>query len=350
MRFFRNPEIHRMTIIYLLLTAAGVVGIGSYVMWLSQNRAKTLFCGGAVLVLCLLFSLCYYIPTYLRYRRIIQLSQELDEMLHSNRPIPFSDYEEGELSILQSELSKLTTRLVEQAEALRADKQYLSEAMADISHQLRSPLTASQLILSLLREPDISESRRRELLQEQSNILSHMGWLVEVLLKMAKMDADMAYLKSEPVSVSRLLDKALEPLLIPMELRNQSLHREKITEDMEFTGDFSWSCEAILNVVKNCAEHIPQGGNIWISGRQTPLFLELTIEDDGSGFCEEDIPHLFERFYKGQNATGQSVGIGLALTRMIVAAQNGTIKAENRREGGARFLIRFYPNPSGIQK
>ena len=84
------------------------------------------------------------------------------------------------------------------------------------------------------------------------------------------------------------------------------------------------------------------GGTILVEGSENPLFTEITISDTGNGIAAEDLPHLFERFYKGKNASEQSVGIGLALSRMIIAKQNGTIKAENLPSGGAKFTIRFY--------
>ena len=89
-------------------------------------------------------------------------------------------------------------------------------------------------------------------------------------------------------------------------------------------------------------EHTPVGGTISIKGFENPLFTEITISDTGNGIAEEDLPHLFERFYKGKDASEQSVGIGLALSRMIIVRQNGTIKAENNPSGGAKFTVRFY--------
>lgn len=109
-----------------------------------------------------------------------------------------------------------------------------------------------------------------------------------------------------------------------------------------FTGDAAWTVEALGNILKNCMEHTGQGGTLWIRASENYLYTEFQIEDNGSGIDPEDLPHLFERFYKGKNASDSSVGIGLALSRMIVCAQNGTLKAENRAEGGARFTMRFY--------
>ena len=130
-----------------------------------------------------------------------------------------------------------------------------------------------------------------------------------------------------------------------MELREQTLAIDSSSPSSatpQFLGDYSWSMEAILNILKNCMEHTPAGGSIHVSFSQNAIFTEIIIEDNGPGFDAEDLPHLFERFYKGKNASEQSVGIGLALARMIVTRQNGTLKAENRSEGGARFILKFY--------
>jgi signal transduction histidine kinase len=110
----------------------------------------------------------------------------------------------------------------------------------------------------------------------------------------------------------------------------------------QFVGDVAWTCEAITNIVKNCMEHTPEGGVIRIEALENPLYREIVIADTGSGIAAEDLPHIFERFYKGKAADGNSFGVGLALSRMIVVGQGGTLKAENRRTGGACFTLRFY--------
>lgn len=127
--------------------------------------------------------------------------------------------------------------------------------------------------------------------------------------------------------------------IIPMELRGQEL---RIHADGAFRGDFSWSCEAIGNIVKNCMEHTSEGGRIEIDAAENALYSEIIIKDNGTGISPEDLPHIFERFYKGKDSDGKSFGIGLALSRMIIAGQGGTVKAENRKPVGAMFTIRFY--------
>lgn len=106
-------------------------------------------------------------------------------------------------------------------------------------------------------------------------------------------------------------------------------------------ADLEWTMEAMMNLMKNCMEH-SQGGKIYCSYEQNPLYTEIQIWDDGEGFAKEDIPHLFERFYRGQNASEGGIGIGLALAKEMIERQNGTIRAKNRPGGGALFEIHFY--------
>ena len=165
---------------------------------------------------------------------------------------------------------------------------------------------------------------------------------MESLLKMSSMDAGTVNFTPVRISVKELLANASSPLLIPMELREQNflIHQEESSGTLFV--DPSWTAEALSNVLKNCMEHTPAGGTIEISCRQTILYTEIVVEDNGPGFVAEDIPHLFERFYKGKNATDNSIGIGLALSRMIVTREDGTLKAENKTSGGARFIFKFY--------
>ena len=172
----------------------------------------------------LIFILIFIIFTRKRYRKVESLSQQLDAMLHSNSSGDFSDYMEGELAILQNELAKLTRRLVEQNQALENDKKYLADAMADISHQLRSPLTSIRLLLTLLKEPALSDEKRRESLRELSMLIDRMDWLIETLLKLSSMDAGTITFHQTETSAKELLSTAAAPLLIPLELRDIQYH------------------------------------------------------------------------------------------------------------------------------
>lgn len=275
-----------------------------------------------------------------RYAAIAHLGSQIDRILHGCEGIVIADCEEGELSILQSEIRKMTVRLREQADGLRQDKIRLSDAMADISHQLRTPLTSMNLTVSMLLRDDLTEEKRLELTRDLKNGLLRMDWLVESLLKMSRLDAGMVQFRSERVAADVLVRRACEPFLVPMELRGQTL---RVTADScALPCDAAWTAEALGNIIKNCMEHTPVGGTVSVTAVGTPLFVQIEISDTGDGVDPSDLPHLFERFYRGKNASSDSVGIGLALARAVISAQNGTVTAQNGKDGGAVFTVRFY--------
>lgn len=297
------------------------------------------YAGISATVLSVALILIYCISTHMRYKKINSISSSINKLLHGDYSISINDYSEGELSVLNSEVYKMTVRLREQQQKLLNDKVYLADSIADISHQIRTPLTSINLIVEFLSEPELTNERRKQLTQELYRLLSRIDWLVTALLKISKIDAGTVQFKQEHISMEGLLNKACSPLLVPIELRAQELI---LKADGEFCGDIAWTCEAIGNILKNCMEHTPEGGKLEINASENALYTEIIIKDSGTGIAKEDIPHVFERFYKGVNSSENSYGIGLALSRMIITSQNGTIKVENRKSSGCKFSIKFY--------
>lgn len=329
MREWRNPAYRREWIAYAA-AAAVLAALGG---WLAGPLcACLLLAGGAV------FIGLHAFFTRRRYRAIARLGDELDRVLHGEMTEPIGDSDEGELAILRSEIGKMTRRLQEGSEALLADKKLLSRSMEDIFHQLRTPLTAVNLEMTLLSREDLPYERRLRLTREVQKQLEQMNWLVDTLLKMSQLDAGTVALRQDDVAVAALVEKASASLLIPMELRGQEL-RISVKEE-HFTGDLLWTAEALSNLLKNCMEHTPAGGSVTVAAEETALFTQITVQDTGPGFDPAELPRLFERFYKGKSSGG--VGIGLAMSRMVAAAQNGTLTAANAPGGGARFTLRFY--------
>jgi len=331
MSFFRNPEIQKNFILYVLLifvlTVTGFLCGSNY--------------GLTVLTISMLFTVLHFWITFRRYKKLATLGSEIDKILHGNESINLEDYSEGELSFLQSEILKLTVQLREQAWSLKQDKQYLASSIADISHQIRTPLTSINIILSLISKSDLSEERKKSLFNELDTLLRRIDWLVTTLLKISRLDTGTVKFKKEKIMVSELISHAVAPIAISLDLREQEINTV-MTGNESFIGDLSWTVEAVENILKNCMEHTQRGGRIKITALGNPLFTEIIIKDNGPGIDKKDLPHLFERFYKGKNSGNQSFGIGLALARMIIVNQNGTIKAENAQKGGAKFTIRFY--------
>jgi len=325
----RNREFRRFAILFSLIAAVAVT------LGFAINRLAGIlgFASAAA------FGTAFYAFTKARYKNIAQLSKQIDLVLHNDDRLCIDEPDEGELSILHSDITKMTLRIREQNDALKKEKEHLADSLADISHQLRTPLTSANLILSLLtNNPD--ENERKAFVRETEELLVRMDWLITSLLKLSRLDAGVAVFQSEAIEVSDLIHTALRPLLIPMELHNIDLQIDAPRE-MMIQGDSGWLSEAIQNILKNCMESAGENGKIEIACTDNPLFTEITIHDSGAGFGKEDLPRLFDRFYQGKSANATGYGIGLALCKMIITRQGGTITAKNHPQGDAIFAIRF---------
>jgi signal transduction histidine kinase len=281
----------------------------------------------------------FFYYTQKRYSRIGEINDYLVKVLSRDDTPDILEQEEGELSILANNIYKAASTLKYQNEILSNDKKQLASAMADISHQLKTPLTSMMVMNDLLSVEEDPE-KRREFLQTQSAQLSRMNWLIQTLLKLSKLDAGTIELRREEVSAKELLAEIIKPFEIQFELRGIS-YKHDVT-DMSFACDKNWTVEALQNIVKNCIEHMDDGGELEITTLDTALFGQMTIRDTGCGIAGDDIPHIFERFYKGRNAGKDSVGIGLALTKAIIEDQHGEITVKSEEGVGSTFVIKLY--------
>ncbi|MBP5492164.1 MAG: HAMP domain-containing histidine kinase [Clostridiales bacterium] len=300
-------------------------------------------CGCAVIVTTAVLLVIRVIADVRRYRRISSLSGCIDKILHGAENVAFEEYQEGEVAILSSEIHKMIIRLREQASQLLADKRFLSDSIADIAHQLRTPLTSMNIVVDMFSEPELSDDKRFGLLAEMMTGLNRIEWLINTLLKMSKIDADTVFFENKTYNLKEMLKKAGDILAVPLDINGVTL-KMNVPDDAEVRGDMMWTCEAIGNILKNCMEHTPDGGTISIDVKDTPIYAEIVISDTGSGIDPDDIPHVFERFYRGKVALNTSIGIGLALSKMIIDRHSGTISVGNKPEPdhGAIFTIRFY--------
>ena len=206
MKLFRNTEFVKVFVLYCILgTVAAVIGF-----------VFELEVGIFVLTLSIIFLLIFVISTYRRYVRIADLASDINKILHGNSFIPLERYSEGELAILQSEICKMTVRLREQQQTLQDDKVYLADSLADISHQIRTPLTSINLLVNFLTEPNISDERRRMLSHELYSLLSRIDWLITALLKISKLDAGTVQFKSEQTTLDDLIRRSAAPVAVPM--------------------------------------------------------------------------------------------------------------------------------------
>lgn len=329
---FRNREF----MVQVGVSVAGTISAGAaaWAVWGRNAASAAFFCSVFWCVICLFWE-------SRRYRQIRMLAEQIDELLHGSEVPEFRHFREGDMEVLRDEINKLTIRLREQAALLKKDKSSLADALADISHQIRTPLTALNILLERMKSPEIDADTRRHLLREAGRMLSKIEWLVTSLLKMSKLEAGSIVLQKETIHMDRFLKEAVAPFEISMEVHDKTV---TVTQagGKSFVGDYAWTLEAVQNVIKNGLEYTPDGKSLAICCEENPLYTELKITDSGSGIPKEDLPHLFERFYRGENAGKDSFGIGLALAQMILTRENAVIQAQNAPEGGGQFRIRFY--------
>ena len=293
--------------------------------------------GGALLLMIVIFVL---------YRR--KREKQLEELvmylmrIQDGAGLPeWKSYSEGQLGVLQSEIYKLVMLLGEKSNQAVKEKEYISRMLSDISHQIKTPLTSITIMTDLLKTPDLEEEKRLEFAGRIDQQVSRMTWLVRNLLTLSQLEADMLKLKKEHIPLVSLVEKAIAPLELMADVRNVELHVD-VDSNIHLICDEHWTVEAISNIIKNCLEHTPEGGQVVITGEQNNFSTNLYIRDNGEGIEKEEIGHIFERFYKGKNASENSVGIGLALARQIVMQQNGTIEVKSELGNGTEFHLKFY--------
>lgn len=277
---------------------------------------------------------------YKQSNRIKKLSQYMNNILNNNYSLDIRDYEEGDLSNLKNDIYKMTVKLKEKSDLSQKDKKYLEEVLSDISHQLKTPLTSMYVINDvLISDKKITPDKKQEFLLKNRRELERIEWLVTTLLKMSRLDSGSEKIKTTNISLDILFKKVLEPLEIPIELKNQHLILEYDPKTI-INIDLNWTTEAFINILKNAYEHTKENGTITIRSNDTPIYTEIEIIDNGEGIDSKDLPHIFERFYKGKS-NKESIGIGLNMAKKVINLEKGKIKATSTKNG-TTFNIKFY--------
>ena len=279
-----------------------------------------------------------------RNKRIDKLIFYIEEINKKNYKLEIENNTEDELSNLRNELYKITIMLKEQAEIEQKEKKELATSISDISHQLKTPLTSISILLDNMREnPDMDKETRMKFIHEIKRQIEWINWLVISLLKLSRLDANVVIFNKEQINVNKLIKEVTRNLAIPIEIKNQKIiiPEESSKKQVSFIGDYKWQLEALTNIVKNCVEHTPENKNIYIDYEQNNLYTKIIIRDEGEGIDKKDVSHIFERFYKGKNASENSIGIGLALAKAIIEKGNGHIICKSEIGVGTTFEIKF---------
>lgn len=311
----------------------GLIAFGVIVMLIFGNPAPRLL--GAFLL-----SAGFLLQRRQENLRIQALTDYLEKANTGKAPI-LSALGEDAFSRLEDEIYKTVTFLYRTREAAVLAKEEFAKNLSNIAHQIKTPITAISLSIQTMGEGESEDGKaEKEVLSQIHRQLMRLTHLEESLLILARLDAGTLVFHKKETDVYTLLVLAADTLQTLFLQAGVSVTIPEFGE-MPITVDSEWTMEAVMNLLKNCAEH-SKGGTIRCACEQNPLYTQILIWDEGEGFAKEDIPHVFDRFYRGKNAGKGGIGIGLALAKEIIERQNGTIRAQNRPEGGACFNVRFY--------
>ena len=336
MRLLRNPEV-RFTLLAEIVAGAAYLGLLVILLKKVVPIGGILAASGAALAL---FLVIYLFGAWRHSKKVRKFTLKVGSILHGEREMQFDEFVEGDFSVLQGVIQDMALAHYWQEDQLEKEKGILKQSLTDISHQIKTPLQTITLAATLLMNDEVSPADRKRGVRKILEMTKHVDDLVKTLLKISRMEADVVTFQSNEFSAAELLEDVCEPLEMSMELRDIMLER---TGNLDATlhSDRMLLKEALLNIVKNCMEKTPPGGMISIDVTDNVVATQFVIRDTGPGIAPEDLPRIYERFYSGKNADGNSVGIGLAFSKMVIHKLGGTVKAGNHPDGGAMFTVRL---------
>ncbi len=288
----------------------------------------------------LLFMMIYLKHNNRKDKDIEEISNYVEQINKGNYQMNIDNNTEDELSILKNEVYKTMIMLRESAELTKKDKLSLKDSLSDISHQLKTPLTSIMITLENLEEnPDLDLPTRERFIKSVKRDISNVRFLVESILKLSKLDTNAVTFIKKRTALKNIINESLKNVENLCDLKNIKIDIPKIIEGEIFCDSY-WQIEAITNIIKNAVEHAEKVVKVKIENNK--VYYKIEIINDGLGIDKEDINHIFERFYKGKNATkDNSIGIGLALSKTIIEQDNGYVSVDSNNNK-TTFTIKYF--------
>lgn len=294
-----------------------------------------------LIVFILMLSIIFFKYNHSESKKINEITKYIEEINRGNYKLNIEENTEDELSILKNELYKITIMLKEVAENSQKDKTTLKDSLSDISHQIKTPITSILIMLdNILSDENMPEDIKKDFIKDIKREIVNIKFLVESILKLSKIDSNSIKFIKKEVFIKDIINEAVKNVSMLSELKNIEIIVSG-DDSIKTICDLKWQVEAITNILKNCIEHSYENRKIYINYNQNNMYTELKIEDNGTGIDAKDLPHIFERFYKGKNSSSDSVGIGLALSKSIIESNNGYIQVDSKLNKGTTFIIKY---------
>ena len=292
-------------------------------------------------IIFVIYILLFIINMKKKNKNIKKLVKVIEKINNKDYSLEINDNSEDELSNLKNELYKVTIMLKNEALNKEIEKEAIKNGVANISHQIKTPLTSIAILIdNIIEDKDMEDSIRQEFLKDIRRTIDDINYLVVSLLKLARFDAQVIKLKEEKINASLLIEKATSKLKSIGDLKNIK-YNINVDKNIYFIGDFMWEVEAISNILKNAIEYSNNDGSIDIDVVKNNFYTKITIKDYGKGMKGKNIKNIFKRFYKGEASDINSYGIGLSLSNTIIENDNGFIKVKSNVNKGTTFEIKY---------
>ncbi len=300
-------------------------------------------------VMSVLFIICFCMYLRRRKKDIFQLQDYMDKISRGNYELEINDNSEDELSSLKNSLYKITVYMKEQADSARIKKVMLAQSVSDISHQLKTPLTSTQVLLDNLNDnPDMDYSTRKKFIYEALNQVNGMSWMIVSMLKLSRIDAGVVEFNNENISINKIIEEAVGNLEVIAEIKNVNIEKnidnrnedELNKSDIYIKGDYNWNREALQNIIKNAIEHSNDKGTVKINITDNDVYTAVYIANRGEKLSDKQQKQIFERYYSEAKYEDNSMGIGLPLAKAVIEKQGGYISVESDDEETV-FIVKY---------
>lgn len=333
-----------------ILRKNGITDNTFYIKDMSDIRNVNIIVSTSIIgVMSVLFIICFCMYLRRRKKDIFELQDYMDKISRGNYELEINDNSEDELSSLKNSLYKIMVYMKEQADSARIKKVMLAQSVSDISHQLKTPLTSTQVLLDNLNDnPDMDYSTRKKFIYKALNQVNGMSWMIVSMLKLSRIDAGVVEFNNENISINKIIEEAVGNLEIIAEIKNVNIEKnidnrnedELNKSDIYIKGDYNWNREALQNIIKNAIEHSRHKGTVKINITDNDVYTAVYITNRGDKLSDQRQKQIFERYYSEAKYEDNSMGIGLPLAKAVIEKQGGYISVESDDEETV-FIVKY---------
>lgn len=333
-----------------ILRKNGITDNTFYIKDMSDIRNVNIIVSTSIIgVMSVLFIICFCMYLRRRKKDIFELQDYMDKISRGNYELEINDNSEDELSSLKNSLYKIMVYMKEQADSARIKKVMLAQSVSDISHQLKTPLTSTQVLLDNLNDnPDMDYSTRKKFIYEALNQVNGMSWMIVSMLKLSRIDAGVVEFNNENISINKIIEEAVGNLEVIAEIKNVNIEKnidnrnedELNKSDIYIKGDYNWNREALQNIIKNAIEHSNDKGTVKINITDNDVYTAVYITNRGEKLSDKQQKQIFERYYSEAKYEDNSMGIGLPLAKAVIEKQGGYISVESDDEETV-FIVKY---------